>query len=98
MKEIIQECIGFQWDDGNSEKNWILHQVSQSECEQLFFNKPLIIGDDIKHSQTEKRWFLLGQTDSRRLLFVVFTIRDQLIRVISARDMNKKERRFYNER
>jgi len=97
MKEILQQCSGFQWDEGNSKKNWILHQVSQSECEQLFFNKPLIIGDDEKHSQTEKRWFLLGQTDSKRLLFVVFAIRGELIRVISARDMNKKERGFYNE-
>jgi len=97
MKEILQQCSGFEWDEGNSEKNWILHQVSRSECEQLFFNNPLIIGDDEKHSRDEKRWFLLGQTDAKRLLFVVFTLRGELIRVISARDMSKKERRFYNE-
>jgi len=97
MKEILQQCSGFEWDEGNSEKNWILHQVTRSECEQLFFNKPLIIGDDEKHSQDEKRWFLLGQTDAKRLLFVVFTLRGELIRVISARDMSKKERNFYNE-
>ena len=97
MKEKFQECIGFQWDEGNSEKNWILHQVGRSECEQVFFNEPLVIGDDEGHSQIEKRWFLLGQTDSKRLLFVVFTLRGKLIRVISARDMHKKERRIYNE-
>ena len=97
MKEILQQCTGFDWDEGNSEKNWILHQVSRSECEQVFFNEPLVVGADERHSQNEKRWYLLGQTDSKRLLFIVFTIRNGLIRIISARDMHKKERRLYNE-
>lgn len=97
MKEILQQCTGFEWDDGNSNKNWILHQVSRSECEQVFFNEPLVVGDDKKHSQHERRWYLLGKTDSGRLMFIVFTIRNTLIRVISARDMHKKERRIYNE-
>ena len=92
MKEILQQCTGFDWDEGNSEKNWILHQVSRSECEQVFINEPLVVADDEKHSQIEKRWYLLGQTDSVRLLFIVFTLRDKLIRIISARDMHKKER------
>lgn len=95
--KILKQCIGFEWDVGNQDKNWILHQVSQSECEQVFFNEPLIITDDEKHSQIEKRWYLLGQTDSKRLLFIVFTVRDKKIRVISARDMSKKERRVYND-
>ena len=97
MQQLLQQCQGFDWDKGNLEKNWILHQVSNSECEQVFFNKPIIIGEDIKHSNLEKRWFLLGQTDLKRLLFVVFTLREKLIRVISARDMNKKERKIYYE-
>ena len=63
----------------------------------FFFNKPLIIGDDEKHSQNEKRYFTLGQTDNVRLLFIVSTIRENLIRVISARDMNKKEREVYQQ-
>jgi len=94
----LKDCIGFDWDEGNLEKNWILHQVSQSECEQVFFNEPYIVTDDEKHSIKEKRWFLLGQTDSERLLFIVFTIRNKRIRVISARDMSKKERNYYNEK
>lgn len=97
IMKILKQCIGFEWDVGNLEKNWILHQVSRSECEQIFFNEPLIITDDEKHSQIEKRWYLLGQTDSKRLLFIVFTVRDKKIRVISARDMSKKERRNYND-
>ncbi|MFK5949350.1 MAG: BrnT family toxin [Methylococcales bacterium] len=92
MSHKILNCIGFQWDAGNSEKNWISHQVSKSECEQIFFNQPLIIGDDEKHSQLGIRYYSLGQTDSGRLLFIVSTIRDELISVISARDMIKKEK------
>jgi len=98
MKEFFSNCTGFNWDDGNSEKNWILHQVSKNECEQVFFNAPIVVGDDVLHSQSEKRWFLLGKTDKNRLLFLVFTVRENLIRIISARDMSKKERRIYYEK
>ena len=97
MIDRILHCTGFQWDDGNSEKNWISHQVSRSECEQIFFNQPLIIGSDEKHSKNEDRYYALGQTDNSRLLFIVCTIRGELIRVISARDMSKKEREAYRQ-
>ena len=95
MDHEILQCTGFQWNDGNSEKNWNSHQVTKSECEQLFFNQPLLIGNDKKHSNTEIRYYALGQTDDERQLFIVCTIRDNLIRVISARDMSKKEREVY---
>ena len=98
MKELFDTCAGFEWDKGNTFKNWERHQVTQGECEQVFFNEPLIVFHDIKHSQEEQRMFLLGTTDSDRLLFMVFTVRNNLIRVISARDMNKKERKIYNEK
>lgn len=97
MKEILKYCEGFYWDKGNSEKNWIRHQVTQGECEQIFFNEPIIVSNDDKHSEIENRWFLLGRTDSERLLLVVFTVRKKMVRVISARDMNKKERKNYYE-
>ena len=97
MDKILHNCEGFQWDKGNSDKNWLRHQVTKNECEQVFFNKPTIVADDKKHSQIENRWYLLGQTDTHRLLFVVFTIRKNLIRVISARNMNKRERNIYYE-
>jgi uncharacterized protein len=95
MKELLDNCTGFQWDIGNLTKNWDRHQVSIGECEQVFYNEPLIVYDDYNHSQNEIRWYLLGKTDAGRLLFIVFTIRENLIRVISARDMNKKERIIY---
>ena len=97
MKEIFDKCEGFQWDPGNSNKNLIKHSVTNPECEQVFFNQPVIVVDDTKHSEKENRQFLLGRTDQDRLLFIAFTIRQELIRVISARDMNKIEREIYNE-
>ncbi len=95
MEEIFKNCIGFDWDEGNSSKNWFKHQVSKGESEQVFFNKPIIVFEDIKHSDSEIRYYLLGKANKNRLLMIVFTIREDLIRIISARDMSKKERSFY---
>lgn len=91
----LEKCTGFQWDKGNLEKNWLKHGVNPSECEQIFFNLPLVAYDDIKHSEKENRYYSLGKTDAERFLFVVFTVRKNQIRIISARDMNRKERQVY---
>jgi uncharacterized DUF497 family protein len=88
---------GFDWDEGNLLKNWEKHRVSASECEQIFFNRPLVAGLDEAHSKTEARFYALGITDSGRRLFVVFNIRRNRIRVISARDMNRRERKVFDE-
>lgn len=93
--EDLQACVGFEWDDGNSGKNLDKHGVSDEECEETFFNDPLVVGEDTVHSQDEPRGYALGQTGAGRLLFVVFTVRRQLVRVISARDMTPEERRRY---
>lgn len=87
----------FDWDEGNLLKNWKKHGVTHLESEQVFFNEPLIVQDDDKHSEDEPRWYGLGSTDAKRLLMVVFTIRSNKIRVISARDMKRKERKIYEE-
>lgn len=94
-EERLAECDGFQWDAGNAAKIWDRHQVTPAESEELFFNRPLVVGGDEEHSAGEERLFALGQTDRGRRLFVAFTIRERLIRVISARDMSRKERRIY---
>ncbi len=86
---------GFNWDSGNLEKNWLKHGVSPLECEEVFFNQPLVVTLDAKHSHTEERFYALGRTETDRYLFVVFTMRGRKIRVISARDMNRKERNIY---
>ncbi len=97
MKDDFEHIVGFQWDEGNVNKNRIMHNVENWECEQIFFNAPLLIGVDPKHSAKEERWAAFGRTDEGRLLTVVFTKRGTLIRIISARDMSRKERRFYEE-
>ncbi len=91
----LNDCVGFEWDDGNRDKNWRKHRVTDSECEQLFFNELLIALEDVAHSRSEPRLYALGQSDAGRLLFVVFAIRDELVRVISARDMTRQETRRY---
>lgn len=96
MKEFT-DCAGFQWDEHNTGKIWTKHKVTPTECEQVFFNLPLITSPDSKHSQIEQRYFGLGQTDAGRRLFVVFTVRETSIRVISARDMSRKERKVYEQ-
>ena len=88
---------GFEWDEGNFEKSWLKHQVRHWECEQLFFNEPLLIVDDLKHSYKEQRYCALGKTDNDRQLFIAFTLRNSLIRVISAREMSKTEREVYEK-
>lgn len=91
----LAECEGFDWDDGNLEKNWQSHRVSFWEIEEVFFNRPLLVRQDLGHSQPEARYFALGQTNQARLLFVAFTVRTALVRPISARNMTRKERKAY---
>jgi uncharacterized DUF497 family protein len=88
---------GFEWDEGNSSKNWLRHEVQQVEAEQVLLNTPLVVNVTSKHSAAEPRFIALGQTDAGRLLTIVFTIRGTRLRVISARSMSKKERRVYGE-
>lgn len=88
---------GFEWDRGNSRKSAEKHAVSQPEAEQVFFNQPLLVLEDARHSQEESRYHALGVTDDGRWLHITFTLRSKgtLIRVISARDMHRKERKVY---
>ncbi len=84
-------------DESNREKNWEKHGVLASECEEVFFNLPLLLQPDTAHSQKEPRYYVLGHTVAGRRLFIVFTIRADPIRVISVRDMSKKERSVYEQ-
>jgi uncharacterized DUF497 family protein len=92
---IFSEADGFDWDEGNVDKNWQKHNVSHFECEEVFFNEPLVVAPDEKHSSSERRFFALGRTNQERHLFIVYTMRGNKIRIISARNMNKKERGCY---
>jgi len=94
-----KQIKGFNWDAGNERKNVDKHGVSQLEAEQLFFNEPLLLLSDKKHSDGELRYHALGITDSGRQLHITLTLRDDetLIRVISARPMHRKERKIYEQ-
>jgi uncharacterized DUF497 family protein len=89
--DLLQQCTGFEWDEGNRDKNWPKHGLSDAEAEQMFFNRPLVVAADPGHSDRESRFLSLGQTDAGRLLFAAFTVRGDRIRLISARDMTRKE-------
>lgn len=97
LPEYFPDLAGFQWDAGNSEKNWLAHDVTQGETEQVFFNRPNLIMPDVAHSEIEMRHYILGRTSAGRRLAVVFTIRGALVRPIMARDMSRRERRLYAE-
>ena len=96
-----KKITGFDWDEGNARKSVEKHEVSQAETEQIFFNQPLLVVSDSKHSRDETRFHALGETDDERQLHITFTLRVRttgvLIRVISARDMHRKERSKYEQ-
>ncbi len=88
---------GFEWDEGNSTKSETKHAVTRTEVEEVFVNAPLVVREDITHSKAEARWHALGCTNIGRLLHVTFTVRKNLLRPISARPMNRKERAIYEK-
>lgn len=94
-RDPLENCVGFDWDDGNVHKNWERHRVTPEEAEDIFFNEPLVVRSDVR-THAEKRYYALGQTSRSRRLFVAFTIRRKLIRVISVRDMNRNELEIYD--
>lgn len=95
---ILPDPVTFVWDKGNIDKNLKKHGVTNKEAEEILENKPIFIFEDVKHSLVEKRYMIWGITDKGRKLSVFFTIRHDLVRIISVRDMHKKERRAYEEK
>jgi uncharacterized DUF497 family protein len=95
----LDRITGFDWNGGNSRKRADKHDVSQAEAEGVLFNDPLIVVEDSKHGETEPRFNALGKTAQSRLLHITFTLRQDgtLIRVISARDMQRKEKKAYEQ-
>lgn len=96
MTEVYEEPLAFEWDKGNSGKNFGKHRVTDRECEEVFFDGEKKILKHVLHAGSEPRYLILGKTKENRLLFLVFTIRSKSIRVISARDPSKKERKVYH--
>lgn len=94
---IIPQPIAFEWDKGNLNKNLLKHNVTNQEAEEVFSNEPFIVAEDKKHSGKEKRFQGLGKTNKQRKIFLSFTIRENRVRIISIRDMNKKEEIEYEK-
>ena len=96
--KLFKEPFAFDWDAGNKDKNFIKHRVTNEECEEVFFDPHKRILEQVLYAGKEIRHVLVGCTKERRAMFVVFTIRRDRIRIISARDLNKKERGFLHEK
>jgi len=95
LDEFFAGLEGFEWDEGNSDKNWRRHAVRQVEAEQALLNRPVVVALALARSHKELRFVALGQTDAKRNLFIGFTVRGSRVRVISARPMSRSERRVY---
>ena len=93
--KILGKVAGFEWDSGNKKKSLVKHEVANEECEEAFFDYNKKVQKDVLHSRGEERYILMGQTRKERLLYISFTIRKDKIRIISARDLNRKEYKFY---
>jgi hypothetical protein len=94
---IIPKPLSFEWDNGNQDKSWQKHQVSIVEAEEAFFDQNKKLYPDPIHSGKESRKILIGKTQKNRVLFIVFTIRKEKVRIISARDLNKREKGLYEK-
>lgn len=92
---VVAACVGFDWDEANAGKIRLRHRITAKECEEAFGNAPLLFADDRKHSVTEARYHAIGQTDAAKVLLMVFTLRRNVIRIISARPANRRERKEY---
>jgi len=95
--ERLASATGFNWDEANIRKNWEKHKVTPFECEQFFFNRPLVVHASEGRSGKEERFYALGRTNAGRMLFVVFTMRGDQIRVISGRPMSRGERKVHKD-
>ncbi|PIP88365.1 hypothetical protein COW80_00680 [Candidatus Beckwithbacteria bacterium CG22_combo_CG10-13_8_21_14_all_01_47_9] len=93
----LPKLIIFDWNKGNLDKSYLKHGITQRQAEEAYLDEKLILIEDIKHSQKEKRHIVIGKDNERKILFTVFTKRGRKIRIISARVANKKERRTYEK-
>ena len=94
----MSDTLRFEWDPRKAKVNLAKHGVSFEEAVTVFGDSLGRITDDPRHSETEERYVLLGESARRRLLAVMFTERGQAIRLVSARKATRTERREYEEK
>jgi hypothetical protein len=98
VEDVIPEPIKFEWDKGILDKSLKKHGETNEEAEEVFFDKSILVAEDVKHStKVEKRYQALGKTDEGRSLFVGFTVRNRTIRIISVRSQSRRERKMYEK-
>ncbi len=93
----LNKLSGFQWDGWNLDKSYKKHGITPNETEEVFLDENVKIEKDIKHQEQEERFIAIGKTTENKMLFVVFTIRVNKIRIISGRMANKKEEEVYQK-
>jgi uncharacterized DUF497 family protein len=98
MADIFESDLEFNWDQGNLKKNWLKHQINQKECESVFRDPHSLLTPDYSHSYTEVRYQIIGKSDLKNVLSIIFTLRHYKIRIISARKANQKEKAFYEQK
>lgn len=94
-QDIIPEPIEFEWDDGNVTKNIKKHGILNEEAESVFFDENSLLAEDLEHSKFEDRFQMVGRSAMGKILTIFFTIRKNKVRIISVRNVNKKERNLY---
>lgn len=97
MVRLFKKLRGFLWDAANRDKSQLKHKVNIQEAEEVFFDGKYKLLKDRLHSQKEHRFIVIGLTKSGRLLTVAFTVRNNLVRVVSARPSSKRERGLYEK-
>lgn len=95
---ILKEPLEFEWDKNNQDKNYNKHKVRTTEAEEVFFDRNRKLAKDFLHSQNEARYLVIGKTKQHRKLYIVFTIRKNKLRIISARDLNIREYKLLGEK
>lgn len=88
---------GFEWDENKAQQNLAKHDVSFVEAATVFLDSLSVTVDDPDHSQSEQRYIIIGYSNRGRLLVVVHVDRGDNIRIISARQATRYERRIYEE-
>ncbi len=89
----LDKYKGFEWDKGNVDKSYQKHGITPNEAEEVFLDEKAVIVKDLKHSQKEERYIMVGRTITEKILFIIFTVRNKKIRIISARKANQKEKK-----
>lgn len=97
LSDVAPEPVRFDWNEANREKNWRKHGVSIEEAQEAFLDSHGILFDDVRHSFAEDRYIAIGKTYQGRCMFIVFTVRSHLVRIISARPCKRKEVELYEE-